>query len=92
VGTAQGFEVAEVVAQVQVWATPATRYVSLAGSRSVSPHHPHRTAIGKSIKAHVKHQLGPACQGPRQASAGTGVSRISRDRTAVTRMCCRINL
>jgi hypothetical protein len=54
-------------AQVQVWATPATRYVSLAGSRSVSPHHPHRTAIGKSIKAHVKHQLGPACQ----ESAGT---------------------
>lgn len=30
-------------------------------------HHPHRTAIGKSIRPHIKRHLGPACQ----ESAGT---------------------
>jgi hypothetical protein len=40
---------------------------------NLTPHHrPHRTAKGKSIR--------PLCQ----ASAGTGVSRINRDRTRVT--------
>jgi len=44
-------------------------------SQSDPPHHPHRTVKGKSIR--------PVCQ----ATAGIGVSRISRDRTCVASCC-----
>jgi hypothetical protein len=75
VGTAQGFEVAEVVR-----AGPGV------GHSRNAVRQPGRVAICKPPPS-TQDGYRKVDQGPRQASAGTGVSRISRDYTQQSRAC-----